>query len=48
MNATTTISDEVEFAQISLETNSRDGNAIAELSDLELAFVGGGTGDVCF
>ncbi len=49
MNATYTISSELDTNEMQdLRTAARDGNAIAELTDLELAFVGGGTGDVCF
>ena len=34
----------VEVVEIDAEANK----AVVELNDLELAFVGGGTGDVCF
>jgi len=48
VNATYTIGSETEINETGLDSGTRDGNAIAELSELELAFVGGGTGDVCF
>ncbi len=40
--------NQVETLEISTEAAIEDRNAIQELNELELAFVGGGTGDVCF
>ena len=46
MNATNAY--QVETLEISTETANETRDAIQELNELELSFVGGGTGDVCF
>ncbi len=42
-----TIKAQVEFVQVENEI-APPSDAVVELDSLELAFVGGGTGDVCF
>jgi len=40
---------QVELVEVSESNDAgRDDSAIVQLNELELAFVGGGTGDVCF
>jgi len=40
--------NQVETLEISTEAASENRDTVQELNELELAFVGGGTGDVCF